>query len=44
MHGEVAAQRKIAIAAVAADSGDLDRALIDVNVVDLIGFLVKKGL
>ncbi len=43
MHGNVTAQRNIAVAAVAADSGHLDRALVDVHVVDLIRFGRRIG-
>ena len=45
MQGNSATQRKIAGAAVPAHSGDLDRALIDVHVVDLIclGGRVRTG-
>src|SRR5258708_4660531 len=43
VHGNVTTQRNIAVAAVAADSGHLDRALVDVHVVDLIRFGRRMG-
>ena len=36
VHGKITPQRDVAVAAVPADSGDLDRALIEVHVVGLI--------
>src|SRR3954451_8371390 len=36
MHGKVAAKRGVAVAAVTADAGNLDRALIEVHVVGLV--------
>ena len=36
VHGEIAAKRSVAVAAVAADSGHLDRALIELDVVGLM--------
>ncbi len=36
VHGEITSHRKVAVAAVAADTSDLDRALIEVHVVGLI--------
>src|SRR5882672_7981008 len=36
VHGEIAAKRSVAVAAVTADSGDLDRALIELDVVGLM--------
>ena len=36
MHGEIAAKRSVAVAAVAADPGHLDRALIELDVVGLV--------
>lgn len=38
MHGEIAAKRGVAVAAVTADAGDLDRALIELDVVALMSF------
>src|ERR1700731_1252607 len=43
VHGAVTAQRNIAVTAVAADSGHLDRALVDVHVVDLIRLGRRMG-
>ena len=36
MHGEIAAKRGVAVAAVTADAGHLDRALIELDVVALM--------
>jgi len=36
VHGEIAAERSVAVAAVATDSSDLDRALIELDVVALM--------
>ena len=36
VHGEIAAKRSIAVAAVATDSSDLDRALVELDVVALM--------
>ena len=36
MHGEIAAKRSVAVAAVTADPGHLDRALIELDVVGLV--------
>ena len=38
MHGEIAAKRGVTVAAVTADAGDLDRALIELDVVALMSF------
>jgi hypothetical protein len=35
-HGDVAAKRGVAVAAITTDPSDLDRALIELNVVDLV--------
>src|SRR6266852_6987721 len=43
VHGNVTAQRNITVAAIAADSSHLDRALVDVHVVDLIRFGRRMG-
>src|SRR5258706_15882373 len=44
-HGEIAAQRSVAVAAVTTDSGDLDRALIELDVVGLmsVGCGIEAG-
>ena len=36
VHGEIAAKRSVAVAAITADAGDLDRALIELDVVALM--------
>ena len=36
VHGEIAAKRSVAVAAVATDSSHLDRALIELDVVGLV--------
>jgi hypothetical protein len=36
VHGEIAAKRSVAVAAVATDSSDLDRALIELDVIALM--------
>src|ERR1700726_1131809 len=41
--GNIAAQRNVALTAVSAEAGDLDRALIQVHVVDLICFRRRMG-
>ena len=38
VHGQIAAERGVAVAAVTADAGDLDRALIELDVVALMSF------
>ena len=38
VHGEIAAKRSVAVAAVTTDSGKLDRALIELDVVALMSF------
>ena len=38
VHGEIAAKRSVAVAAVTTDSGNLDRALIELDVVALMSF------
>ena len=43
MHGNVAAQCKVAVAPAPADTGDLDRALVDMHVIDLIRFGRRMG-
>ena len=36
LHGEIATKRSVAVAAITTDSGHLDRALIELDVVDLV--------
>jgi hypothetical protein len=36
VHGEIAAKRSVAVAAITTDSGNLDRALIEENIVALM--------
>jgi hypothetical protein len=36
VHGEIAAKRSVAVAAVTTDSGELDRALIEMDVIGLM--------
>ena len=43
VHGNITTQRKIAVAAVPADSRELDRALVDHHVVDLIRISRRMG-
>src|SRR3954452_228661 len=43
MGGKIATQREIAIAAISAKSANLDRTLVDVDVVDLIGHGRRMG-
>ena len=45
VHGEIAAKRSVAVAAIATNSGDLDRALIELDVVGLmsVGCGIEAG-
>src|SRR5712691_13046694 len=45
VRGEIAAKRSVAVAAIATDSGDLDRALIELDVVGLmsVGCGIEAG-
>src|ERR1700752_912164 len=45
VHGEIAAKRRVAVAAITTDSSDLDRALIEVDVVGLmsVGCGIEAG-